>query len=537
MLMLTRLGDFGKCLRFGAPLAALVLGLGCDQLVDVELPHLLTDESIESPESVQTQLNSAIALFECGYSAFGFHATGHEDVLEPTAGPAASALSYRLDAATGDCDGSSVSHAWIDPIVGARALLSTSPARLVPGAGGTGRGLYDRIQDEWSLGEEGERVSAIAAIYVAASLGHIGEFVCEGAIDGSDLLTPADLLTVAEDWITNRALVHIGSVGDFPVPYGVATSAESMAMALRARIRWANGNLAGAAADAAAVPDGFTAWVTRENAETRRNKIFHGATEVGFGAMLGVNVWWNGAIRRPNPATGTQWPDPLPHTGYLFLGIMPDGRTLEAGNIPVRWAEEFRALGDAPTPLSNGAVPDTRVLHFKKQIQGSVIAEVPDRYSGNDARIPYLSWEEMRLIEADYEWSLGNFQNAIDLVNILRADKNLWEVSGAYLTTLTDGASDADEVRHLLLEERRREFFAEGGRYWSTKIQNTDVLWFPRREGTTVGAYGANLDGGVRVTFGEDEYLLNPYFIDRGGLDARATGCTALPGSQAPVLS
>ncbi|MGD8730160.1 MAG: hypothetical protein PVF90_10675, partial [Gemmatimonadota bacterium] len=523
---------------------ALILGLtvgissGCKDLLDVELPHLLTNDAIADVGSAETQVNSAIALFECGYSEWTTMSLGPEDAMQSIAGVGGGTHGYDHTPNTGECDSSSSSTNWFDNIVGARALLTTQPSRLVASAEGTatsdfpaGKGVYDRIQDEWGVtavpAGRGEILSAISAIYVAASLGHLGEFVCESAIGGSELLTPGDMLGLAEDWV-GTALGHIAANGDFAMPFGVAPSAENMAYAMRARFRWANGDVAQAAADAAQVlaadPD-FTAYVTRETGQTRRNKSYHMLTDISFSAMLGINDWWDPAIRSPNPVTGQPWPDPIPFTGYLFLGIMPDGRTLEAGNLPVRWAEEERDAAEQPVSLGNGAVPDTRVPHIYKSIQGPGKHEVPYVYTAEDDDIPYMTWEELKLIQADNELLLGapaNLQNAIDLVNELRVAKSLPEVSGAYLATLTDGTDDFDEVRYLLLEERRREFFAEGGRYWSTKIQNTDVLWFPRLEGATP-FQGYNLQGAVRQLFATDEYQQNPNFVDVGGLDARGT--------------
>jgi hypothetical protein len=511
-----------------------VLG-ACDNLLEADLPHVLTDAAIQASSTAETQVNSVIALFECGYTAHGLTALGHEDVMESIAG--AGALHHFQQApSTGACDPTSASTAFFDQIMGARAMVSTDPAKLVPTAQGNGRGVYDRINGEWQLGAAGERLSAISAIYMAASLAHMGEFLCEIALDGSDLLTPTDVLNLAESWITNRALKHIANFGgDFVMPYGIAPSAQQMALSIRARIRWANRDYAGAAADAATVLAArptFTAWVTRETGETRRNKIYHAATAVGFSGGLGVNNWWNPAIRKPNPVTNQRWPNPIPFTGYLFLGIMPDGRTLEAGNVPVRYAQELRDAARNPIPLNNGAVPDTRTRHIFKAIQGPQPREVPDRYKSEDDDIPYMTWEELRLIQADFDLSQNRLQSAVDHVNALRTAANLPRISGAYLATLL---ASKDQVRAMLLEERRREFYAEGGRYWSTKIQNTDMLWFPRGEGATpTGGY--NLQGGVRQTFPTDEYTANPFFIERGGLSARGQGCSGLPGSQAPFI-
>jgi hypothetical protein len=120
-------------------------------------------------------------------------------------------------------------------------------------------------------------------------------------------------------------------------------------------------------------------------------------------------------------------------------------------------------------------------------------------------------------------------------VNALRTAKSLPTVSGAYMATLTDGTNDVADVRALLFEERRRELFAEGGRFWSTKIQNTDIAWFPRAEGQTP-FQRYNWQGGVRQIMPNDEYEQNPHFIERGGRASRGVGCAGLFGSQAPYL-
>lgn len=536
---------------------AVMLG-ACDSLLEVELPHLLTNDAIAGAGSAETQINSAIALFECGYSEFTTMSLGPEDAMQSIAGVGGGTHGYDHTPNTGECDSSSSSTNWFDNIMGARALLVTQPSRLVPTAVGTvsgdfpaGKGLYDRIQDEWGVAAvgsgQGERLSAIAALYIAMSLAHFGEFVCEAAIGGSDLTTPTEMLDLAESWV-GTALGHIGSYGDFAMPFGVSASAQNMAVAIRARIRWANGDLSGAASDAATVlaaDPAFVAWVTRESGEKRRNKSYHMLTDISFSGMLGVNTWWNPAVRSPNPVTGQPWPDPIPFTGYIFLGIMPDGRTLEAGNLPVRWAEELRDAAEQPIPLANGAVADTRVPHIYKSIQGPGKWEVPAVYTAEEDDIPYMTWEELKLIQADNELLVGgpaNLQNAIALVNEIRAAKSLPPISGAYLASLSDGTDDFNDVRSMLLEERRREFFAEGGRYWSTKVRNTDILWFPRLEGATP-FQGYNLQGAVRQLFADDEYEQNDYFLERGGLDARGSGCSSLgtilgtPGSQVPAFN
>lgn len=547
--------------------AANVLALGatvgalsaCDDLLDVDLPHVLTDAAIEGAGSAVVQVNSAIALFECGYTAFGMMSLGAEDVAQSIAGVYSGGHVYDDTPDTGNCDGSDTGDAWFDQLMGGRALVSSDPNLMTPTgaavtAEGNANGVYDKIvSGEFALGNEGQRLAAIGSIYTAASITHLGEFLCEIALDGGELYTPLQALDVADQWV-GRALTHIGNYGgDFTMPFGIAASAQDMATAIRARALWASQDLTAANTAASAVlasDPAFVAWVTREAGDTRRNKIWFNVSSVGFSGMLGVNDWWNPASFGPNPATGLPWPSPIPFTGYIFLGIMPDGSTLEditdpaAGHIPVRWAEEFRALGDPPVSLGNGAVPDTRVLHIKKTIQGPTPEEVPDTYTGDDDDVPYMTWQELKLIQADYQLHVvggaagGNA--AIGLVNELRTDAGLPTITGAYLATLTDGTNDAAEVRAMLLEERRRQFFNQAGRYWSTKIQNTDMLWFPRRQGQTP-FQGYNLLGAVRQTFASDEYETNLNWVAAGGLAARGTGCAGLgslggnPGDQVPA--
>jgi hypothetical protein len=231
--------------------------------------------------------------------------------------------------------------------------------------------------------------------------------------------------------------------------------------------------------------------------------------------------------------TGQLWPQTIPFTGYIFLGIMPDGRTLETNNIPVRWANEARDGAEQPVPLANGAVQDTRTRTLFASIQGPQKREVPNRYTDDADDMPLVSWRELTLIRAQWENTTNNNQaNAIALVNTLRTARSLPTISGAYLATLTDGTADQAEVRYLIFEETRREYFAEGvGRFWAVKILNTDIAWFPRRQGQTP-ANGYNLLGGVRLHFPNDEYTSNPAISALGGLAVRGTGC---PAAQAPL--
>lgn len=495
--------------------SALIVGtlcLGISSLAacnDATEPEPVDVDPFADPATAQLQVDSAVALFECGYSTLAWIGLGYEGVVQSISGLLYAVHRYSEAPSEGECDSSSFSTLWFDPIMSARFGISN--------AGGTG--VYDRIRDDWSLGSDGERLAAISSIYMAAALTVFGEFFCETTFEGGDLLTPDEVLALAEAWISDRALAHIQSHGDFALDRGISGSAETMAIALRARIRWARGDLSGAAADAERVPRGFTSWISREEGAKRRNMV-HAGTVDGATSVLGINNWWDPQSRAPSPATGELWPNPIPFTGFRFLGVLPDGRAVDDGGYAIRWAEEDRLYTrEEPVPLNNDAVPDSRVPHHALYLSGPEIREVIDKYTSDGDDIPLVGWREMWLIRAEREGG----QAAIDLVNELR------EAAGLPDVTYLDGATATQEqIRFLILEERRRSLYGEGGRFWSTKIQNPDVLWFPRAEGRTPWQ-GYPLGGGVRLALPEDEYLTNPNLVARrGGLDARGTGCDAV---------
>jgi hypothetical protein len=331
------------------------------------------------------------------------------------------------------------------------------------------------------------------------------------------------------------------------MPNGAAESAQDMVTGLRAQFRLAAGDLNGANADALTVlasnPE-FAAYATRESGSQRRNKVYDAGTSAKFSGMLGLNTFWNGPTRPANPATGATWPTSIPFTGYIFLGILPDGRTLGANNIPVRWANELRNISEQPVSLANGAVADPRVTHRFESIQGPAKREVPTRYLSQDADIPLVTWRELTLIRARFENEVNDDQAAaIALINGMRATQGIIDIQGTLVTELTNGADDAaivgatdqEEMRMIILEEARREFYGgENGRWYQWKIQNTDLMWFPRFQGFTQSGY--RLQGGVRLTFPNDEFDRNPAFQAAGGRAARGSGCTAVgPAATTPA--
>jgi hypothetical protein len=470
--------------------AALALGLAvgalsaCDGLLDVDLPAELTDAALNDPAGASTLMTTLVTHFENGFDGHLDQAAGREGFGEVfMCGPC---NPYNFP----------VAHTSFADFAKSRRF-----ARL----------LHDKLTDDWTVTQVPQRAQylAIASIYEGAALSWMGQNLCEAALDGGKKLTADETLTMA-DGVLTRALTEIQAAGDFPMPSRIGSSAMRMTYGLRAQVRWMLGNNAGAAADAAQVPQGFRAFVTRDAA---RLNYFAFTRDVGsFLDLYDPIDWWAGGT---NPATGQPWPKVLPFTGYNTLGIMPDGRAVHEDGIPIRYANSDVLLGNN-IGVEAGAVADPRVSFRRVQIQGKGgFGYAPTKYPASSSDIPLVNWQEMVLIRAE----AAGGQQAITLVNQLRAAANL------PLVTYAD-PNNAKQIRYMIIEERRRALYAEA-RYLQTMLKNPDVAWFPRGVGGTRG-FGHKYTGGVRFTMPDNEFINNENLstADKG------TGCKPL---EAPV--
>lgn len=495
--------------------AAVFLGVaaaaGCDSLLDVDLPDAVTDQVFEEPTSAPLMVNSVLAGVECGYSTFALLSAGYEDNFQRVSGVAGTYSEYPSRPAGGQCDEDAYSNEWVDPFLIARRQ---------------GYDYYEQIA-QWTDAEVANRRKLLGTLsfYNAVTMDVFGEHFCEFTIDESPLLSPNQTLEIAEAW-ADSALAHIAATGDYAISFQqgtVATSAQTATYGLRSRIRWAMGDLTGAAADAAMVPNGFMAYVLREDGEDRRNMV---SSMQGNGGGVQAAGFLQGPVRLKtsanaygasnlgtNPVTGQPWPNTIPFTGYLNLAIdAATGRAVDASGYPL-------------TTAIAGTVADTRVQHAIGNTAGGP-DNVIRKYTSLADDIPLINWKEMRLIQAQYQNDVvGDQAAAIALVNQVRAADNLPLVQGAYAAGAT-----ANTVEDMIIEERRRALWLEG-RFWSTKILNPGKLWFPRRRGDWVNQSASYvLQGGARVILSDDEYQINPNLT----LADRGTVCDA---SVAPVLN
>jgi hypothetical protein len=469
---------------------ALSLGAltGCEELLEVDLPAQLGDDAMEDPAGATTLVNSVIGQFEKGWNwkvarSFGLEA-GCEELLQ----------------SPGVFDFCAYEATVPDELYNPTSISRSFAFQL-----------HDKLE-EWTVAQVPLRARylPIASIYAGATLEVMAEHLCEVTIDAGELMTPMQAYTEAEKWLT-QAITEIQAVpgGDFALPFG-ASSAKAVAYGLRARVRWAMGNDAGALSDAAQVPQGFVAFVTREPGTARMNLIANHTQVTGFVMLYGMVDWWVGP---PNPVTGKAWPNPIPFTGYHYLGILPNGRAVTDAGYPIRVTDDDggRRFPDPHPGKEATAVRDTRVRHTWGILQGSGQQRLfQAKWTSENDDLPWVSWKEMQLIAAEVEGG----QRAIDRVNRLRT------AAGLPLVTYVD-PNNAQQIRYMIIEERRREFFVEG-RYYPTELQNTDILWFPRAAGNN-REKGEAYAGAVKFLMPESEYLLNPNLTQAD----RATGCAA----------
>ena len=504
--------NFRRQGRVAALMCAVAATGACDTLLEVDLPAAVTADALDDPATAATQVNSVMGAVECAYSALVVWASGLEDNFQRVAGSGPGFTQYGDTPSGGDCD----TGVWDDSFV-ENLLIARSE----------GYRSYDQILNTTATVANKERLLATLAMYNAVTLGVFGEYFCDFAISSYDRaggvttfgqpMTPDEVLAVAEGW-ADSVFLHQATPAAVTTTAGTVTSDMlQTTYGLRARIRYAQGDLAGAAADAALVSDNHMSWVLREDPEDRRNAVASvqgnagGVQSQGF--LQGpVTVGANPGISElgVHPVTLAAWPNPVPFTGYLNLAIE---------------TATGRAVSDAGYPLTTGAgmTLDTRVPHANGNTAGGV-RPVERKYDQLSDDIALVNWREMRLIRAE---AAGPSAAGVDHVNAIRTADGLPLVAGAY-RTLVEG--DADRFDDLIIEERRRALWLEA-RFWSTKIQKNEKLWFPRRVGEWVNVSNYELNGGVRMLMPQSEYQINPNF---GGLDARGQGCD--PGER-PVFN
>ena len=306
----------------------LVLG-ACDGSTPVEpLPGGIP-AGFKDPAAAEAAVGEAGRRFGCAWSNLVYHTAhlsgellgaGHDPDDLPL--HTRTVFPHHQGHASAGCDGRS---GLYRPLISARSAAEEALAEL----------------DATSREEvpQRDRLLGRAALYSGFVHAGFGEAFCEARLGGGDLLTPRELLEVAEDRFT-IAYTLARLAGDDGTMHA--------ALVGRARVRLPQGKRQEAANDARRVPRDFILYVERSDApEGERNDIFV-----------------------TNNLLGVVTVDPL------FWGVEWDG--VSDPRVPVESTGETAADGVTP-------------LH--RQL----------KYTWEGAGIPLATWEEAQLIVAEVE--------------------------------------------------------------------------------------------------------------------------------------
>jgi starch-binding outer membrane protein, SusD/RagB family len=239
--------------RWGLVLAiVLPLAAGaCSDILDVHVPGRVQEEALDDPALAPTMVASVVADFECAWNNYV---------------AAAALIGDEFIQASGNLN----QRNW-----GSRRITADEPT-MAQGTCRAQYGIYTTLQtarfqaddafnrlDKFTDAQVANRtlLKATVKAYGAYALLALGEGFCEMALDGGPLMTPKQVLELAETRFTEAIQL--------------ATAANNqdilnMALGGRARVRLDLGNYAGALADARLIPATYVKNATRDESDTRR---------------------------------------------------------------------------------------------------------------------------------------------------------------------------------------------------------------------------------------------------------------------------
>lgn len=414
-------------------LPVVLLTSACDmqELLEVETPGKVPEESLDNPALARLLTNSVITDFECAWDGYVGAAAIHSDQFIQSSGN----LTMRLWANRG---------------------VTAEDANFAQGAcQDWGYGLYTPLQtaryqadnvftrlESFTDAEVTNRTTLMATVraFGAWSLIAFGEGFCEVALDGGPLMTPRQVLELAEQRFS-EAITLASSANNADI--------LNMARSGRARVRLDLENFQGAIDDASAVPATYTKLGTRDASDPRRyNHHFE---------------WVNGA-------------------GWRHASVAPNFRALTWKGTPdprVRATDSGRNGFDFVTPWW---------FHHK----------VTDRATPNRLTSP----QERQLIIAEAAAQMGDLDRARQILDALHQAVNLPGVQAA-------DAPTQDDVIRLVLEERNRELYAEGGARLNDMLRYRDTSF--------------------RIPFRGEPGSIHPNGVDQFGQSYGPTTCFPLP--------
>ena len=422
-----RSGGFGLVLALVLPLAA----GACSDILDVHVPGRVQEEALDDPALAPTMVASVIADFECAWNNYV---------------AAAALIGDEFIQASGNLN----QRNW-----GSRRITADDP-NMAQGTCRTQYAIYTTLQtarfqaddafnrlDKFTDAQVANRtlLKATVKAYGAYALLALGEGFCEMAIDGGPLMTPKQVLELAETRFTEAIQL--------------ATAANNqdilnMALGGRARVRLDLGNYAGAIANAGLIPPTYVKNATRDESDTRR---------------------YDALCEHVTCAT----------------------------NRHATVAPNYRAITWAGVPDPRVAVSTRNQLAF----DNAQIHYFPtNKYTSRAFPVAITSAKEARLIIAEASARTNNLATARQLINAMHTAAGIPPYDAA-------GTATQNEVIAQVIEERRREMFAEGGHRLNDHLRFRGTQW--------------------AIPFKGEPGSIHPTGVDATGIPYGDTRCFPLP--------
>jgi len=373
-----------------AVVAATLTACDTSKLLDAGAPDRVDAGTLATPGSAALLVNSAIGDFECAIgSSITVEAIISDEFADAQLGAAAWPYDRRdANAQTGGSYG--VNACTNNQTPGIYLPLST--------ARWSADNILTKLQG-WTDAEVNNRQSLIAqaALYSGFSYALMGMSMCEAAFDLQAQIGQPAMFALAEQRFTT-AITAATAVGTS------ANALKNAALVGRARVRLFQGNKAGAATDAAAVPAGFVLNASTDAGDNRRyNRIYASTGQFGFYTVdaLSRNLTTEGVVD--------------PRSTVIQMTTRP---------------------ADAVSTIFE-----------------------PSKYTADTSPIRIASWDEAQLILAEAQGGAA----AVTAINGLRDAWNAAHSGGTQIPHYS-GATDPASIQQLIINERQRALFVEGFR-------------------------------------------------------------------------
>ena len=233
--------------------------IGCDGVLDVEIPRDIAAETVSDPVLAELVTISVLSNLECGWSAYVAASALFGNELEIGSSHGGTGFGYRVSGNQGNN--------WT---CSANEQLGPSAYGAQYTAMAHGRDMTLALEQTLADGDSYPNPDfhlAYRSVYTAYAMTILGEGYCRAVLeDNGPALSRTETLRVAETWFT-KALLHAELASD--------ATAINLARFGRARVRLDLGDTDESIVDALEVPMGFEFLATRSsNPRERSNQVW-----------------------------------------------------------------------------------------------------------------------------------------------------------------------------------------------------------------------------------------------------------------------